>query len=73
MKKLILSVVLSSVTMVLSAADKPAAAGACCSKTEAKAKGSCSVASKDGQCSKQGCTKQALLSPKAAAETTKRS
>jgi hypothetical protein len=72
MKKLILSLVLSSMTLALSAAEKPASAD-CCSKTDVK-QATCKMSGKSAQCAaKQQSGKQALLSPKAAAEATRRS
>jgi hypothetical protein len=78
MKKLILSAALMAFAVAIQAGDAKVTreAGSCCStKTSTQVKGTCTMAGKTA-CSEGACknapVKQALLSPKAAAEVTKR-
>ncbi len=76
MKKLILSVIVVAFTVAAQAGDAKKEGGSCCSKAAgAQTKASCPASSKTacaGEACKGAPVKQALLSPKAAAEVTKK-
>ena len=74
MKKLILSVMVMAFALAVQAGD-PKKEGSCCSKTVgAQTKATCdkNKTACAGDACKSGPVKQALLSPKAAADTTKK-
>jgi hypothetical protein len=76
MKKLILSLTIMAFAVAVQADDAKAskdAAPCCASKTSTQAKGKCSMANQaNGACCKDAPGKQALMSPKAAAEVAKK-
>lgn len=75
MKKLILSLTIMAFAVAVQADDSKAskdAAPCCASKTSNHAKAKCSANQANGACCKDAPGKQALMSPKAAAEVAKR-